>query len=742
MIRAVRRRLRRVPFRQQLSGTECAAACLAMVLAHHGREVSVADCRERLGPGRDGVGLGRLAAVAGEHELDAALERVADPLLDQGPEPTVVFLARHHLVVLEAVTRRGVVRLADPAQGRVRLTRAEFAEQYGGLRLRMAPGAGFVRQTQPWHRALVVRYLRDFVAAPGSRRLLGLIAVLAGMIQLLGLAMPFATQVIVDRVLPDHRTDLMDLLGTALAGTVLLHGALTLLRQLLTVALRVRSDAVLSQDFIDRLWRLPIRFFLQRSRGDLLLRVQSVSATREVLTQHVLTSLLDGGTLLVYVGVLIVLVPGYLPVVAALAALQGALLAGTYARAKRLAQRELTLRSEEQGYLVEALDAVLPVRANGIEGRVRAHWRTKFDRYQDAMAGRARLGAWIQAGQSTLTVLAPLALLWSGLLMVLHGRMTLGTMLAANSMALSVLGPVQTLVVAGQAFSTLRAQIERIYDVLDTPAEPAGTAALPGSGPLRVTVRGVSFRYHGDGPAVLDGVDFEVPPGGKLGIVGRTGSGKSTLGLVVLGLLRPVEGVVRLDGVPVDGLDPDRLRREFGAVLQELSLFNGTIKENLVLGRPEATQSEIEEACRIAGLLDDVRRLPMVFDTPVGEGGTALSAGQRQRLALARALIHRPRLLLLDEATSHLDPATERQVDAALERLAITRIVISHRLSAVRDAGRTLVLAGGRIVAAGRHEELVRRSEHYREMFAPEPDTAAAMAPAPMSGPAPTEAVR
>ncbi|MFE7624410.1 peptidase domain-containing ABC transporter [Streptomyces sp. NPDC057509] len=729
MFRTLLSRPVRVPFRQQLAQTECAAACLSMVLGHYGHQAPVAECRERLGPGRDGVGLGRLVRVAGDYGLDVRTDRSRPEDWDSGTLPRVAFLARHHLVVVESVTRRGV-RLADPGLGRYRQNHEEFRQAYGGVSFAMAPGPGFVRRRMPWRQLPLVRYVREFVAAPGNRRMLALITLIAGLLQVLGLALPLATKVAVDRVVPGQGAVDMGTLAVALFGSVLLYGVLALLRQLLMVRLRVRSDAELTQGFIDHLWRLPIRFFLQRSRGDLMLRVQSVSSTREILTQHLLTATLDGSTLLIYAAILSVMVPGYLPVVFLLAALQGAVLAGAYGRIKRLAQRELTLRSEEQGYLVETLDAMVPVRANGAGERVREHWRTLFDRYQKAMATRAGTAAWVQAAQSTLAVLAPLILLWCGLRFVLAGQMSLGTMLAANSLALSVLNPIQTLVTATQSFSTMRAQIERVYDVLDTPAETPGDAVLPGTGPLALSLRGVGFGYHHDAAPVLDGVSAELPAGGKLGIVGRTGSGKSTLGLLMLGLLHPQHGEVLLDGVPVRDIAPAELRAGFGAVLQELRLFSGSIRDNLLLGRPDADESEIERACVIAGLHQDVRRLPMAYDTPVGEGGAALSAGQRQRVALARALIHRPRLLLLDEATSHLDALTEQQVDAALSELKVTRVVISHRLSAVRNADLTIVLDGGRITDSGTHTELTARPGLYRDLFGASAGPVASAGPA------------
>jgi ABC-type bacteriocin/lantibiotic exporter with double-glycine peptidase domain len=709
-------RRRSVPLRYQLTATECGAACLAMVASGYGRHTLVSECRELLGPGRDGVSAKRLAAAARSLGMESTVDLAEDPFARPLDGPVIAYYAKRHFVVVERVGRR-FVRVADPGAGRGLLTRQEFRERYGGALIRLAPGPEFQPRRVSWRHALLARYLREFVATPGSRRVLAGIVAGAALLQALGLVMPFATQLAVDRVIPQARDDLLPLLGAGVLGTAFLYGLLTLIRSRLLLALRGRADRLLTQRFVDHLLQLPLPFFLQRPRGDLLMRLASVSMTREQLTQQVLTLLLDAALLSGYVIGLAVWAPAYLPVVLGLGLAQGLVVAATYRRIKVLARRELQAKADEQSYLVEVLEAVAPVKANGIEYHAKARWRDLFDTYREAMLSRGRASSWAEAAQGGLSSLAPLALLWFGLSLVLQGQLTLGTMLAANSLAMSVLAPLQAFVGAIQMFSILRAQVERIYDVLDAPTEPTGPVVLPPRAPAWIEASGVMFRYEASGPAVLSGVTFSLPPGGKLGVVGRTGSGKSTLALLLLGLLRTSGGRISHNGVPIGLLDLPELRRGCGVVLQQLTLFNGSIKDNLTLGRTDFSQADVEEAARNAGLHDDVLGLPMGYHTLVGEAGAALSAGQRQRVALARALLHRPRLLVLDEATSHLDPATERQVDEALSRMQVTRIVISHRLSAVRNADHILVLDHGRIVSRGRHSQLIQEGGIYQDLF-------------------------
>jgi ABC-type bacteriocin/lantibiotic exporter with double-glycine peptidase domain len=710
------RRGRRTPLRFQLTKTECAAACLAMVLGFHGRHASVAMCRERLGAGRDGVSVSSLVRAGESYGLDVTLERGEDAWSRTDRQPAIVFLSRHHFVVVTKVTRT-LVYYCDPAAGRCRAPRAEFGGMYGGVVLRLAPGPGFGRSRMPLRSLPMLRYLRQFVAMPGGRRGLALAVLCAAGLQGLGLAAPLATEVIVDSVIPDDRVGALGVLALGAVGAGVLCTVLATARAAAALALRVRGDRRMTGSFVEHLFALPLAFFGDRGRGDLLLRLTSVSSTRETLTQQLLTTALDGCLLTGYVAGLLVTAPLFALAVIPIFALQLAVVTGSYRKTRTLAQRELAARTEEQSYLVQALEAVTALKANGVEGRAVHHWERLFAVYQTASARRGRWTMYIGGVQRGLGFFGPLALLWLGTWLVLTHRISVGAMLAANGVALAVLGPIETFANSGQLYQAVRAQIERVFDVLDTPRERTGGIRPAAAEPSAVSIRGVSYRYPGSRRPTLQEIDIEVAAGRKTAIVGRTGSGKSTLGLLLLGLLPPERGEVLHDGTRLDELDLAHLRAHCGAVLQDLTLFDGSIQENLTLSKPDASSAEIVRAARIAGLHEDVSALPMGYHTPVGEGGAGLSAGQRQRIALARALVHRPRLLLLDEATSHLDPATERRVDAALSELPITRVVISHRANAVRNADEIIVLDAGRVVQRGTHAELIDRPGGYRDLF-------------------------
>lgn len=720
---------RRVPLRFQLTKTECGAACLAMVLSAYRRQTSVPECRVRLGGGRDGVSAATIAQAAESFGLDVTVERSADAWSKPLTAPAVAYLSRHHFVVLTRLTRTRV-HFADPGAGRCSASHAEFGRQYGGVLLRFAAGPGFARRRTPIRDLPMARYLRQFVAMPGGRRLLVLAALIAAGLQGLGLAAPLATKVLVNSVIPADRVGSLRAfaLAAVLAGVV--YGLLTVARTGATLVLRIRGDKRLSGSFVEHLFALPLAFFSDRGRGDLLMRMSSVSSAREALTQQLLTTVLDGFLLSGYVVGLMVTAPFFALAVIPLFALQLAVVSGSYRKTRVLAQRELVTKTDEQSYLVEALEAMPALKANGVERRATARWEQLFATYQTASARRGRRMAWLSGVQRGLGFFGPLALLCLGAWLVLQHRMSIGGMLAANAVALSVLTPIESFANSGQMYQAIRAQIERVFDVLDTPKERSGSIRLGSGGPTAITLAGVDFRYPGQEGLILRDIGVAIAPGRKTAIVGRTGSGKSTLGLLVLGLLMPERGAIRHDGVEIAELDLADLRAHCGAVLQELTLFDGSIRDNLALSKPDASFEEIVDAARLAGLHDDIVALPMGYDTAVGEGGSGLSAGQRQRVALARALIHRPRVLLLDEATSHLDPETERRVDAALSKLAVTRIVISHRVNAVRNAEQIIVLERGGIVQRGTHADLLDQEGTYRTLFGEDAGVGAPALPA------------
>ncbi|WNG36514.1 peptidase domain-containing ABC transporter [Archangium violaceum] len=702
---------RRVPVILQMTATECSAACLAMVLSYHGRSTTLNECRELFDSGRDGTTARRILEAARQHGLTTKAFAIKPEHFAQVPLPAIAFWNANHYVVVERWSPSHV-DIVDPTVGRRRLRAEAFARSLSGVVLTFEPGPGFEQRrapppTWPAHLARLV----------GPRLLGGVLSQLLGVslvLQGLGLALPLATQLVVDRLLPAPTNDLLTLLGLGIGVLVLTQLVAAWLRSVLTVYLYARLDQRMMLGLFEHLVALPLRYFQQRTIGDLMARLGSNVTIREAMAGRALSVVLDGGLVLVYLALLLARAPLFGAAVAGLGLIQVMLVVTTSTRRHALMQQFLATQGEAQGYLTEAITGIATLKASGGEARALEHWTDVFTQHLNVSVRRSHLAAGLEVAQLTLRTLGPLALLWLGARMVMAGEMSLGTMLGLHALAATCLMPLASLVSTVQQLQSVGANLERLVDVFDTAPEQDVSRVRPAPKLTgRLELHHVSFRYNRHSPWVLRDVSLSIEPGQKVALVGRTGSGKTTLGTLLLGLHEPTEGDILYDGQPLRELDYRSLRAQFGAVLQEPFLFTGSIRDNIAFNTPDASLEEVQQAARLAALHEEISRLPMGYETKVTAGGTNFSGGQRQRLALARALCQRPTVLLLDEATSHLDVVTERQVDTHLDELRCTRVVIAHRMSTVRSADLILVLHDGTIVERGTHEELLALGGHY-----------------------------
>jgi ATP-binding cassette subfamily B protein len=712
------KKTRRVPWYPQLGADDCGPACLAMVLAAYGVHDTAMECRELCDAGRDGTRVRTLIAVADRFGITARAHRVDPECFDSIALPAIAHWEHRHFVVVERWGPRRVT-IVDPSTGRRPLGRDEFRQGFAGTVLTFEPRRGVVRRPKS-PLPLWVWYLAAMFRDRPAQLALTQIVVASLLLQAAGLAGPLFTKLVVDAGTREASLSL-GLMAAAMTVVVLSKSVTTFVRSLVMTRLQARLDMRLTQGFFEHLLALPYRFFQAKTSGDLLMRLSSNTMIREILTTQLLSFVLDGPLSALFLLILFVVSPPLALLAAALALGQAALAFASLRPLRDLAQRTVVARTDEQSCLVELMKGIAYIKASAAEQRAYDRWVELFRRQLGVSVERSYLTAKVEFALGLARTASPLILLWYGAYLVAHQSMLLGTMLALTSLATSFLTPVTSLVQSTQQLQLLDAYVERLTDVLDTERERrpavsqrARTTRLAG----RIDVRGLSYRFSAAGPAIVDDVSFSVSPGEKLGIVGPTGSGKSTILMLLLGLYEPTAGEVLYDGVPLSELDPRDVRRWCGVVLQDSAAFAGSFKSNILLNTPAASAEQIDAAAEVAGLANEIRRLPMAYETRVAEGGSNLSGGQRQRLAIARAIAPRPSILLLDEASSHLDVASEAELNAHLQRLRCTRIVIAHRLSAVRTADQILVLRHGRVVEQGTHQHLLRQRGMYAELAA------------------------
>lgn len=720
---------RRIPIIRQMEAVDCGAACLSMVLGYFGKRVELDELREMTGTGRDGVNARSLAEAARSYGLRSRGVQADLNGLEHLPRGSILHWEFNHFVVFDRIARKGI-RVVDPAHGRRVVPFDVLRHAYTGVAITFEPTDDLdttgARARGTW------RYVRPIVAQQPDT--LARVIVTSLVLRLLALALPLLTLVVIDEIVPRDDRHLLLVFALALIAIIGYQFIGAFVRANLLLNLRTRLDMRLTMGFVDHLVELPYSFFLRRSSGDLMMRMQSNSQVREILTTGSMSALLDGTFAILYLAlVFLVSVPLAL-IVLVIALLQVLTMLLSWRRNQRLMSEGLQVEAKTQSYAYELLAGIETLKASGAQQRAAEHWGGLFVDQTNVSLTRGRLGALVESITSTFQFASPLLILLAGAYAVVNGALSLGEMFAVTVLAAGFLQPLTTLVNTGTQLQRLRSYMERINDVLDTPREQAGVRHRPAprlSGRLRADR--VSFRYGPLSPMVVKNVSLDARPGQHIGIAGRSGSGKSTLAHLLLGLYVPTSGRVEFDGSDLAEFDVGSVRRQLGIVTQHPYLFASSIRENIALTDPSLPLESVVEAARLACIEEDIAAMPMGYETRLHDGGSSLSGGQRQRLALARALVHRPSILLLDEATSELDTYTEQLVYKNLAGLSATTIVIAHRLSTIRNANLILVMEDGRIVESGTHDELLGMTGVYRKLISAQASLGNGQAPSEAS---------
>ena len=681
---------RRLPVIVQSEAAECGLACLAMIACYHGYETDLASLRRRFSLSLKGATLSRLIEMAQALGLQGRPVRLELEELDQVKRPCILHWGLNHFVVLKEVRRGGVV-IHDPAQGARTVPWAEASRQFTGVALELSPNANFrkAREADPFEwRALIGRI-------HGLKSALSEVLVLALLLEILALLSPLFTQAIIDQVLAAGDHDLLTVLGIGFILMLLLQAAVSALRSWTVMRFGTSLHLSWAGNVFSHLLRLPEEYFGKRHLGDIVSRFQAVHAIQHTLTTRVVEVLLDG--LMATLTLAVMLIYSFKLSAIVLSAFLVYVLVRvlSYRVQFEATSQQVIASAQQQSRFLEAVRGATTIRLHNQSAAQSA-------RYMNATTDTLNRGLVVQklnlifgSANTLIFGLENTAIYWVGALMVLGGAdFSAGMLIAFTMYAGMFTSRASSLVDYAVQVKMLRLQGQRLADIVLTP--PERHVETNYAGPLpepSLQVRNLGFRYAEGERWVIRHLDLDIAAGESVAIAGPSGLGKTTLAKLLLGLLEPQEGEIRIGGIELKRLGKRSYRELLGAVLQDDTLFAGSIADNISFFDPEATPQRIETAARLAQIHADIVDMPMGYHSLVGDMGSTLSGGQRQRVLLARALYKRPRILVLDEATSHLDLATERAVNAAIQRLQITRIVLAHRPETLASAQRVIDLS-------------------------------------------------
>lgn len=684
----------------QSEAAECGLASIGMVLAHHGRRLDLATLRGQNSLSLKGATLQHLIEVAGRYGLVSRPLRLELEELGELKLPCILHWELNHFVVLTRV-RGNTLTIRDPAVGERRIGLGEAARRFTGVALELWPGLEF-KEEKP-KPSVSFRQLAGSIG--GLKRSLVQILLLSLALQAFSLVSPLLTQGIMDHVLVSADTDLLTVLVIAFSLLLVLQTAIGLMRTWAGIYLSTHLSLQWNGNVLAHLLRLPVEFFEKRHLGDITSRMGSVGAIQSMVTSSAVSVVLDGLMTMTTLVVMLKYSPRLMLVsVAALLLYFGVRLA-TYRWFRQANEEQLVLSSKQQTHLLETLRGVTSIKLMGHETQRHSAWMNHAVDTQNQAVRIAKMNMLYGTVNGLIFGIENIVVLVMGAHLVLGNAFSIGMLVAYLSYKGQFSGRITSLIDTYVGFRLLRLHGERLADIVLTAPEDAKLRPeLPAPEEASIEVEKLGFRYADGEPWVLKGCSLRIEPGEAVAIVGASGCGKTTLVKLLLGLLKPSEGSIRIGGQDLHKAGPANVRRIVGAVMQDDQLFGGSLADNISFFDPHMDQARVEQAARMAAVHDEIVAMPMGYHSLIGDMGSSLSGGQKQRVILARALYRQPKLLFLDEATSHLDVGNEQLVNAAVKQLEVTKVIVAHRPETIASADRVLVMHGGKIVQEVRPE--------------------------------------
>ena len=705
----------KTPTIYQMEATECGAASLTMVFGYYGKFLPLEQMRIETGVSRDGCNAKNILRAARKFGMEAkGYKKSLEGLLEM-EAPCIIHWNFNHFVVWEGVQGK-YAYINDPAMGRRKLTIEELDDCYTGVVLAFQPTERFEKsKKKKTLMSFIKKRLKGQTGTITALFTIGLLMVFPGMV------IPVFSQFFIDEIISAGHDDWMSVFLAVMAFTVLFKQGLTYYRGMLLQRFQNKMALTSAHEFLSHMFRLPMSFFDQRYSGDLAQRVDNNNNVSTFLAGELAETVLNIFVAAFYLILLLV----YSPLLT-LIGIFNVVFNLVVVKLSSNSISSMTMKfQQDQGKLVGSLFAGLNITAtlkasgaeSGYVSRIQGNY-AKTTLLEQKIGKRQEILNAIPTAANEIT--SVLVLMLGGLL-VIKGNLTAGMLVAYTSLLDSFTDPVNKLVQFVQKIQTLKADMSRVEDIMkyEEDGKFKETQKVPMTMKLEgvVDLEDISFGYSILENPLVEGFNFHLNSGSSIAFVGASGCGKSTVSKIVSGLYLPWGGEVRMDGVPVANIPKEILSSSISTVSQEITLFSGTIKDNLTMWNKSVMDVDIVKAAKDACIHDVITSKPGAYDFKLAEGGSNLSGGQRQRLEIARALVTNPSILIMDEATSALDPVVEKEIIDNIKRRGCTCVIVAHRLSAIRDCDEIIVMDRGKIVQRGNHEELAKVDGHYQRLI-------------------------
>jgi ATP-binding cassette, subfamily B, bacterial CvaB/MchF/RaxB len=684
-----------MPVVLQTEASECGLACIAMLLGYHGTMTDLATLRNRYGSASQGMTLLDVARVAKAEQLTTRALRLDLADLKQLRLPCMLHWDMGHFVVLREISG-STYHVIDPSTGESHLSLDDVSAHFTGVAMEAWPDSGFIPKQES--QSISISHMLGRVS--GLWPTLWRVLAISLCLELLGLISPLFMQWVIDNVVVSRDTNLLTTLTLGFLLLLVIQQWFGLIRAWLVLKVGTQLRVQWRSNVLSHLLLLPLNYFSRRHLGDVMSRFESVNHIQKVMTNSFVEALLDGVMVALTLGLMLLYSP-VLSVISLTSVLIYVVIRWAWYGPSRRAMAEHMVRSaNESSYLLETIRGIRTIRLFAHHTERLAAWQTLMVADINANLKTQKLEVFYNLVRGTLSGLFALCLLWWGAKDVMSGSLSVGMLLAFFAYRNQFETRFTELINKWVDLRMLGLDAQRLADIVLTPIEPdtIGQVAVSSKDAPSIDISDLHFRYADNTPEVLSGLNLTIPAGQSIAISGVSGGGKTTLASVLLGVHHAQQGLIKIDGVPIEQIGMSHWRAMVGTVMQDDVLFAGSIADNISFFDSKPDRAWVESCAAMAAIHDDILAMPMSYQTLVGDMGSTLSGGQKQRVLLARALYRRPRVLILDEATSHLDTLCEAKVNQAIANFKLTRIVIAHRQQTLQSVDRVLELADGKIV--------------------------------------------